>query len=66
MDAKAIQEAREAENLANHRERIQWLSQPKPLYSCGTPVDVHTRHALRVQSENALRATQAAKGDRDA
>ena len=61
MSAKAIQEAREAEELANHRERLQWLSQSKPQWSCGTPVSSYMHRVLKTQSENALRAAQAAK-----
>lgn len=61
MSAKAIQEAREAADLANHRERLQWLSMSKPLWSCGTPVSPFMHRVLKTQSENALRATQAAK-----
>ena len=48
--AQRLQQEREAANLANHRERLAWLSGDRPTWSCGTPVDAHTRHALLAQS----------------
>lgn len=48
--AARIQQEREAADLANHIERIQWLEAERPVYSCGTPVDTHTRNALLLQS----------------
>ena len=52
--AKEIQAKRDADNLANHRERIEWLTADRPCWACGEPVDAHTRHALLTQSQAAL------------
>lgn len=56
MNAAAqIQCDREAADLANHRERIQWLSAPNPKWACGVPVDGFTRRTLLNQSKEAVR-----------
>ncbi|HEX8610197.1 MAG TPA: hypothetical protein VF800_02830 [Telluria sp.] len=52
--AKAIQASRDAENIANHRERIEWLSAKQPCWACGEPVDAHMRNTLMAQSRTAL------------
>ncbi|MBN9410871.1 MAG: hypothetical protein J0H69_17135 [Burkholderiales bacterium] len=56
MDAAArrIQAARDSADLSNHRERLVWLSGSRPVWSDGTPVDAHTRHALIAQSESVV------------
>lgn len=54
--AKKIQQERDAANMQNHRERIEWLSQDRPCWACGEPVDAHSRHVLLLQSQEALRA----------
>lgn len=54
--AKKIQQDRETANLQNHRERLVWLSSAKPCWSCGGPVDAHTKNTLLVQSREALRS----------
>lgn len=56
--ALQIQRTREAADLANHIERIQWLGQPKPMWSCGTPVDAHTRNVMMLQSRTAIAAAE--------
>lgn len=57
--AAEIQRIREAEELANHAERVAWLSGDVPCWSCGSLVDAHTRHALLVQSRAALAKANA-------
>lgn len=54
--AEQIQHEREAIDLANHRQRVTWLSAPEPKWSCGTRVDSHTRHVLLLQSKAAIEA----------
>lgn len=49
--AKALQEQRDAADLANHRERIVWLSALEPKWACGTRVDTHMRNVLLKQSQ---------------
>jgi hypothetical protein len=55
--AALLQQARVAADLANHRERLLWLAADRPRWSCGTPVDAHTRNVLRLQSVAALAAS---------
>lgn len=52
--AAALQAAREAADLANHRERLVWLSVDQPKWSCGALVDCHTRNVLLLQSRAAI------------
>lgn len=54
-----IQREREAEELANHMERLPWLESAHPCWSCGTPVDVHTRNVMLRQSREAIAAAKA-------
>lgn len=54
MTAKQLQADRDAVNLQNHRERLVWLTADAPKWSCGEPVDSHTRNTLLVQSKAAL------------
>jgi hypothetical protein len=42
-------------NIAHHQNRVTWLSSDKPLYSCGTPVDAHTKINLLRQSKEFLK-----------
>ncbi|KPV08913.1 hypothetical protein APR50_10610 [Variovorax paradoxus] len=58
--AAALQAAREAADLANHRERLVWLSAERPRWSCGALVDCHTRNVLLQQSRAALAKAQGA------
>lgn len=61
--AQELQRAREAEDLANHRERLAWLSVDRPMWSCGALVDCHTRNVLLQQSRVAIsKATEDAQG----
>jgi hypothetical protein len=53
--AKEIQAQRDAENLRNHRERIEWLEGDSPCWADGEPVDCHTRQVLLLQSREALK-----------
>jgi hypothetical protein len=52
------QAEREAADLANHKERIVWLTSPLPTWSCGELVDAHTRNAMLLQSRAALARVQ--------
>ena len=52
--ATQIQQEREAAYIANHRERLQWLEAPDPVWSCGTRVDAYTRRVLLNQSRAAI------------
>lgn len=52
--AAEIQREREAVNLQNHRERVEWLSSERPRWACGELVDAHSRHVLLLQSQEAL------------
>jgi hypothetical protein len=52
--AKRIQQEREAEALANHRERVLWLTADAPKWACGTPVDAFMRRILLQQSRAAI------------
>ncbi|PLC06356.1 hypothetical protein CY658_04805 [Variovorax sp. RO1] len=52
--AQELQKAREAEDLANHRSRLEWLTGESPRWSCGAPVDAHTRNELTLQSRDAI------------
>lgn len=52
--AVAIQRKREADELANHVERLEWLSGNAPCWSDGTPVDAHTRNTLLTQSRDFI------------
>ena len=54
-----IQRQREADELANHQERVQWLSCDKPAWADGTPVDEHSRHVLLLQSQAAIANAKA-------
>jgi len=54
LAAAMIQAERDQADIANHRNRIQWLSQDRPEWSCGTPVDAHLKNALLIQSRDAL------------
>lgn len=56
--SRELQRAREAAELATHTERIEWLTQERLRWSCGTPVDTHTRHALLAQNRAALARVQ--------
>lgn len=58
--AIAIQSARDAQDIANHQERVIWLSGESPCWSDGSLVDAHSRHVLLLQSRAALAATGAA------
>jgi hypothetical protein len=53
--AELIQQAREAADLTNHQERLEWLSAERPTWACGTPVDSHMKHALLAQSLDFVR-----------
>ena len=56
--ALKIQQKREAENLSNHRQRLIWLENENPRWSCGTLVDKYSRRILILQSRAAIaRAT---------
>lgn len=57
--AASIQAAREQADLQNHRERLEWLEQPSPRWSCGALVDSHSRHVLLLQSRTAFAAATA-------
>jgi hypothetical protein len=61
MDAKQLQQQREAADQQNHVERIAWLSQPAPVWACGTPVDEGSRRMLLEQSRAAIAAKEAGK-----
>lgn len=45
---------RVAAEMANHAERIEWLSADAPRWSCGELVCAHMRNALLAQSRAAL------------
>ena len=54
MSAADIQRQREAEAAQQHRLRIQWLEEPNPQWSCGTPVSEGDRRMLLDLSRQAL------------
>jgi hypothetical protein len=55
-----LQAARVSESMANHRERIEWLSEPDPRWRDGTPVDSATRAKLFRQSQAVLSGEEPA------
>lgn len=60
--ASDIQQAREAADLANHMERLEWLTQEAPRWACGALVDTYTKNALLLQSRvYVAKATGSAK-----
>lgn len=52
--AAQIQRQREAEFLANHKERIAWLEQDAPKWACGAPVPPSEQFKLLAQSREAI------------
>lgn len=60
LRAAAIQQAREAADLARHIERVQWLQGSAPQWACGTPVDAGTRRLLLEQSRAYIAQTTPA------
>lgn len=48
--ALQIYQERKQEDMKRHVERVEWLSQPSPKWSCGTPVDAFYRKVLLDQS----------------
>lgn len=56
MSALQIQQDREQADLANHRERLEWLSGESPRWACGELVDTYTSKVLLNQSRSYIRA----------
>lgn len=54
--AQQLQREREARELANHRDRIDWLTKSDPRWACGTPVAPSICAMLLNQSRAAVRA----------
>lgn len=52
--AALIQQQREAQELANHQERVRWLTGDAPTWACGAPVDPSTIRVLLNQSRAVL------------
>lgn len=61
--AAKLQADREAAELANHRERVVWLSADRPKWADGELVDNYTRRVLLLQSRAAI-AKAAQSGER--
>jgi hypothetical protein len=57
--ALQIQQKRDADDLANHRERIVWLTGEDPRWACGTRVDTFMRNVLLVQSRAVVARLEA-------
>lgn len=58
--ASALQAARVAESMANHKERIEWLSSQNPTWCDGTPVNPSDRSMLLRQSRAVLSGEEPA------
>jgi hypothetical protein len=60
--AKAIQQKRDEAEIQNHKERVAWLSQGNPSWSCGTAVTASDQTMLLLQSRQVLRQHGVAHG----
>lgn len=57
--AAEIQRARDVADLANHRERLQWLESGTPRWACGALVDSHSRNVLTQQSREVIQRLES-------
>lgn len=49
-EAKKYHAIRICRERSKHLERIEWLSVEHPKWSCGEPVDQHTKNSMLTQS----------------